>query len=148
MSIRVARTDDEILACFPVMKQLRPRYEAQDFMASVRRQEPEGYRLAMLSDDGEVVAVAGYRIAHNLAWGKFLYVDDLVTDASRRSAGHGRRLMNWLTEIAEREGCDELHLDSGVKRFGAHRLYLRYGMDITSHHFRLTLHGESRDQRP
>jgi GNAT superfamily N-acetyltransferase len=102
----------------------------------------------MLADDGKVVAVAGYRIAHNLAWGKFLYVDDLVSDASRRSAGHGRRLMDWLIETAEREGCDELHLDSGVQRFGAHRFYLRYGMDITSHHFRLTLHGKSRDQRP
>lgn len=33
----------------------------------------------------------------------------------------------------------ELHLDSGVQRYGAHRFYLRHGMDITSHHFRLVL---------
>jgi hypothetical protein len=32
-------------------------------------------------------------------------------------------------------GCGELHLDSGVQRFGAHRVYLKNGFDITSHHF-------------
>ena len=48
-------------------------------------------------------------------------------------------MMDWLVGRAKERGCDELHLDSGVQRYGAHRFYLRYGMDITSHHFRLAL---------
>jgi GNAT superfamily N-acetyltransferase len=139
VSIRVATTDDEILACHPVMVHLRPRYSAPEFLSCVRRQQGEGYELARLDDDDHVVAVAGYRIGHNLAWGKYLYVDDLVTDASRRSEGHGQRLLDWLVGRAREQGCDELHLDSGVQRFGAHRFYLRSGMDITSHHFALAL---------
>ena len=136
MGVKLATTDEEIRACHRVMRQLRPRHERELlFVDRVHLQQREGYRLAALSHEGQVRAVAGYRIGHNLAWGKYLYVDDLVTDEAARSAGHGRELMSWLTEQAKQAGCDELHLDSGVQRFGAHRFYLREGMDITSHHF-------------
>jgi GNAT superfamily N-acetyltransferase len=100
----------------------------------------------MLVDRERVVAVAGYRLGHNLAWGSYLYVDDLVTDAARRSEGHGEQMMDWLVATARAQGCDELHLDSAVQRFGAHRFYLRYGMDITSHHFQTAL-AEGDDRR-
>ena len=141
MTVRPAETDDEIAACFPVMAQLRPHLSAGEFVARVRRQMLSGYRLAFVDDAGRVAAVAGYRLSENLAWGRFLYVDDLVTDAAARSRGHGERLLAWLTAEAERHGCAELHLDSGVQRHAAHRFYLRERMDITSHHFSKRLKG-------
>jgi len=101
-------------------------------------QQEEGYVLAGLWDGDTVCAVAGYRFGNNLAWGKYLYLDDLVTDGTRRSRGHGKRLLDWLCAQAREEGCDELHLDSGVQRYAAHRFYLRDAkMSITSHHFQL-----------
>jgi GNAT superfamily N-acetyltransferase len=142
MSIRFARSTDELRSCFDVMKQLRPRLELETFPERILRQQESGYRLVMALDGERVVAVAGFRIGENLAWGRFLYVDDLVTDAASRSAGHGARLLAWLEQHAVDQGCDELHLDSGVQRFGAHRFYLRHGMDITSHHFRALLRRE------
>jgi len=36
---------------------------------------------------------------------------------------------------AHERGCGQVHLDSGVQRFAAHRFYLRNGFDIASHHF-------------
>ena len=89
----------------------------------------------------EVVAVAGYRVTELLAWGKTLYVDDLATGSTRRGSGYGSRLFDWLLDEARRQGCAELHLDSGVHRFDAHRFYLQKGMDITSHHFAIKLDG-------
>lgn len=141
MTIRVglAESDEQILACHPVMRQLRPHVAAEGFVSRVRLQQREGYRLAAVSEAGRVVAVAGFRLGHNLAWGRYLYVDDLVTDAAARSAGHGKRLLDWLVDAARVERCDQLHLDSGVQRFAAHRFYLRERMDITSHHFALRL---------
>jgi GNAT superfamily N-acetyltransferase len=98
-----------------------------------------GYRLAYVEDASRVAAVAGFRILECLAWGKFLYVDDLVTDEGSRSKGHGRELLRWLAAHAREKGCAELHLDSGVQRFGAHRFYLSRRMEIRSHHFVLPL---------
>jgi GNAT superfamily N-acetyltransferase len=98
-----------------------------------------GYRLVAVVASGRVEAVAGYRFGESLAWDSYLYVDDLVTDERARSKGHGKLLLDWLKREAAARGCRDLHLDSGVQRFEAHRFYLRERMDITSHHFRIGL---------
>jgi GNAT superfamily N-acetyltransferase len=141
---RLATTDAEIDATFEVMQQLRPHLQRTEFVARVRRQAERGYRLAFVEDSGRVVAVAGFRLVQMLAWGEALYVDDLVTDAACRSSGQGQRLFDWLVAFAREHGCDELHLDSGVQRFDAHRFYLRNRMKIASHHFSLRLREPSR----
>jgi GNAT superfamily N-acetyltransferase len=105
----------------------------------IRRQHDAGYRLAFVEVEGEVQAVAGYRISENLAWGRFLYVDDLVTRESERSRGHGRAIIEWLEDHARAHGCVELHLDSGLHRAAAHRFYLERGLDISSYHFGMAL---------
>lgn len=139
--IFIARTDAEILDCFPVMSQLRTHLKRDEFVARVRVQMNEGYTLAGLrnSPDGTPVAVAGFRIGTNLAWGLFMYVDDLVTSNEARSQGHGRAVLDWLIAKAREEGCEQFHLDSGTQRLDAHRFYQREGMSITSHHFTLDL---------
>ena len=71
-----------------------------------------------------VASVAGYRILRNLTYGKFLYVDDLVTRADHKRAGYAGQLLEWLCEHARDQGCSFFILDSGVQRFEAHRFYL------------------------
>ena len=137
--IRLAKTDDEVERCFPVVQQLRTHLRESDFLATIRRQEAGGFHLAFLEDGGQVQAVAGYRVMDNLFSGRVLYVDDLVTDEAARSRGHGRSLLEWLAGEARAAGCAALELDSGVQRFDAHRFYLTNRMVISSHHFRLVL---------
>jgi len=142
VAIHLARDDDAVAACLPVLAQLRPdlaREAPADALLRIRRLEAEGYRLAAAHEAGEVRAVAGFRIAENLAWGRFLYVDDLVTDGPQRGRGHGAALLTWLIERAREAGCDEVHLDSGVERMDAHRFYEGHGFAFASHHFRLRL---------
>jgi hypothetical protein len=144
MSVKIllATSDDEIKACYPVMAELRPHVRSDEFLERVKRQaEIAGYSLACVIDD-EVKAVAGFRISENLAWGKFLYVDDLVSKARERSKGYGGALFDWLVKHAKENDCDQFHLDSGVHRFDAHRFYLIKRMAIESHHFGLKLKGK------
>ena len=120
--------------------ELRPhRGPAAALVARADAQRPAGYRLVGSFDDGEAdaAAVAGFRVQENLAWGRHLYVDDLVTRAERRGRGHGAALMRWLAAEAGRAGCEQLHLDSGVgaDRQDAHRLYFNSGLRIDSYHF-------------
>ncbi|MEX2138186.1 MAG: GNAT family N-acetyltransferase [Pirellulales bacterium] len=135
MQITIAESDADIAACYIVMRELRPHIGAEQFLSRVRRQEAAGFRLAMMRDAGGPVAVAGFRILENLAWGRFLYVDDLVTLAACRSQGCGAKLLAWLRERAAQENCAQLHLDSGIQRKDAHRFYEREGMTMSSFHF-------------
>ncbi len=145
MNIHIATTDIEIAACYPVMRELRPHIAESEFLARVRRQENAGYRLALVQEPEAVVAVAGFRLIENLAWGHFLYVDDLVTLPACRSQRHGAKLLAWLTEYAAKAGCLQLHLDSGIQRKEAHRFYAREGMTMTGFHFMVdTAPGQAR----
>ena len=124
---------------FAAMRELRTHSASEDEF--VRRidevQRPEGYRLVGAFEDGEenAVAVAGFRLGNNLAWGHFLYVDDLITREAYRSRGHAGALMDWLVDEARRLGCDQLHLDSGTQRHDAHRFYLDHSLVIPGFHF-------------
>jgi GNAT superfamily N-acetyltransferase len=135
MNIRIAITDTEITACYPAMRELRSHIAEDQFLSRVRSQETGGYRLAFVQELDGVVAVAGFRVGENLAWGRFLYVDDLVTRPTLRSKGYGTTLLSWLKEYAVTAGCLQLHLDSGIQRVEAHRFYEREGMTMTSFHF-------------
>ena len=139
MAVIIAQTEGEIRACWPVMAQLRPHLNESDFVAAVQRQVGEGFQLAYIRSGEKVGAVAGFRLMHSLGWGRFCYVDDLVTDEQTRSSGLGKELFDWLCEFARAENCQRLDLDSAVHRFGAHRFYLRNRMNITCHHFTLEL---------
>jgi GNAT superfamily N-acetyltransferase len=140
MQVMIAETDPEISACFPVMSELRPHITESEFLAAVRRQQHDGYRVAFVrSPAGRIVAVAGYRVTECLAWGRYLYVDDLVTDPSHRSMGYGRELLSWLEARARAEGCAQLHLDSGTHRREAHRFYEREGLAMTCFHYAIAL---------
>ena len=117
------------------MKELRPHIPETAFVPMVRSQQNQGYALACLSKDEAPVAVAGFRLIQNLAWGRFMYIDDLVCLSGHRSLGYGARLLSWLKDYATRKGCEQIHLDSGMQRKDAHRFYTREGMEATGLHF-------------
>lgn len=138
MTIRELLRGETALA-YLAMRELRPHVgEEDEFSARVDDvQRPQGYRLVGSFESGvdHAAAVAGFRVGDNLAWGHFLYVDDLSTLPAARRRGHGAALLEWLRQEAERLGCDQVHLDSGTQRHDAHRVYLSTGYAITSFHF-------------
>jgi len=135
MTVSLATTNFEIMECFAAMFELRPHLKEAEFLPLVRELQQQGYQIAFIKESGKVVAVAGFHFGRNLAWHRFLYVDDLVTRASERSKGYGVELLNWLIALARESGCSQFHLDSGVQREESHRFYKREGMQITSYHF-------------
>lgn len=139
MLVNLAESDEQILECFSTMFQLRPHLKKENFVEQVRRQEKDGYQVAFIKVDNQVVAVAGFFISESLRYGKFLYVYDLVVDENFRSNGYGKHLFDWLVDYAKSKGCNVLRLDSGVQRFDAHRFYFRQKMKIASYHFNLSL---------
>ena len=138
--IKLADTRESIERCYDVMRELRPSLAGPaEFLALVLRQQSEGYMLAFLESEGQVVTVAGFRVQHQLASGLTMYVDDLVTAAAHRSKGNGKRMLDWLVARAREQGCETFSLDSGTHRKDAHAFYFREGMRISSFHFMLPI---------
>lgn len=81
--------------------------------------------------------MAGFRFLEFLAWGKVLYIDDLITNSDVRRNGHDGKLLKWIIEQVKQMNCNQVHLESGPQRYDAHRLYLNHGFKIIGHHFAL-----------
>jgi GNAT superfamily N-acetyltransferase len=137
MDIHLATEQTDLAAIADVMLELRTTYTKASLIERMREQMQQGYRIAWVEADGEVLCVAGFVLGLKLAWGKHVYVDDLVTAERHRSTGAGAAMIAWLKQYGRAQGCRELHLDSGVQRFAAHRFYLRERFHIESHHFSL-----------
>lgn len=135
MRVQLLDSEEELTPVAQVLLQLRPQYSLEGIKTQLRKQRQNGYQLAYVSEGEQVFCVAGFVVADKLAWGRHIYVDDLVTDENCRSTGAGHALINWLKDYAKEIGCGQIHLDSGVQRFAAHRFYLREGFIIASHHF-------------
>jgi GNAT superfamily N-acetyltransferase len=130
-------------AAFCVLREGRPvMASVESFTEWVNQhQRPGGYCVvaAFLPGEADAGAAAGFRVLHQLSKARFLYVDDLVTLPSHRSSGFAGMIFDWLVEEARRQGCEQLHLDSGHQRFDAHRFYLNRGMMMNAHHFSMNV---------
>jgi len=119
----------------PVLQELRPHLTAESFTAVYAEGHPKGLRFTAAYDGDRCTGVAGWRILGCTVAVRRMYVGDLVTTASSRSAGVGQALLAELEGRARAAGCAVLDLDSGVQRHDAHRFYLRERMAISAHHF-------------
>ncbi|NUM56913.1 MAG: GNAT family N-acetyltransferase [Candidatus Hydrogenedentes bacterium] len=122
-----------------ILRELRPHLTDDLLVEQIQRQMSNGYRVAVLEHNGEPKAVAGFRFGEFLAWGRIMYVDDLVVKETERGNGYGGQLLEWLMAHARENGCAQFHLDSGTHRLDAHRFYKAHGMELSSYHFGMKL---------
>jgi len=133
--IQAASDEAEVRKCWAVFRELRPHISGEEeFVARWRGQVEEGYRIVFIEEGDKVVAAAGYRFLHTMAWGHILYLDDLIALQAAHGTGLGTLLLQYLQKEARERGCDAVHLDTGYQRHLAHRAYLRNGFRMDCHH--------------
>ncbi|WP_240206771.1 GNAT family N-acetyltransferase [Vibrio sp. CyArs1] len=138
MEVYFLEQNSDYKVVLDVLRQLRTNYEIEELAAQIEKQQSKGYKVVYVKSGSSILAVAGFSVGEKLAWGKHIYIEDLVTNLEYRSSGVGKFLVDWLKSYAIENGCKQIHLDSGVQRFPAHRFYLREGFNIASHHFSIT----------
>ncbi len=138
--VKTAATPTAITNTIPVFKELRPHLtDADSFLEQVQAQTKEGYTIAYIEENGTPVAAMGYRIMSTLAWGRFVYVDDLSTLPAHRGKGLGTALLQHAKNVAKDNACEAVHLDTGYQRQAAHKLYLNQGFTFNCHHLMFTV---------
>ncbi|EGQ9441015.1 GNAT family N-acetyltransferase [Vibrio cholerae] len=139
MKVHLLKDSTDLRSVAEVLLTLRPDFDLESLSAQILKQQSNGYKVAYVKSGDAVLGVAGFCICEKLAWGKHIYIDDLVTNSEVRSKGVGKLLIDWFKSYAIEEGCGQIHLDSGVQRFLAHKFYLREGFIIGCHHFSLVV---------
>lgn len=138
MEIKIA-TEEEIKYCYKMMHQIREDLSEKDFIDTISLQIKNGYKVAYVLEDKNVICVSGFTIGYKLAWGKHLYIDDFVTNKSVKSSDAAMALLDFIKIYAKQQNCTSIHLDSSVQRHEAHKFYLNQDMKIDSHHFSIEI---------
>jgi len=139
MLIKTAQTNEDFLKCFDVMQALRPQLTPELFLDLLKKMKVENYSLIFIEENEKAISACGFRYLTSLFDGQYIYIDDLSTLPEARGKGHAGMLFDFIVEKAKAENLKAVHLDSGHQRFDAHRLYLKKGMKIASHHFKIEL---------
>ncbi len=108
----------EWAAVFPIVAQLRPHLDAEEFLERIRRQSHGGYELVGAYRNGRLIGVLGMRPVHTLVRGPHLHVDDIVIEESERRAGGGRALMAYAEADARARGMMAVFLDARPEAIG------------------------------
>ena len=138
MDVHLVKSETELPAIAEILLQLRPQYSQESLVEQIKKQQKSGYQLAYVKSNNNILCVAGFVVGEKIAWGKHIYIDDLVTNENHRSTGVGTFIINWFKNYCKELGCKQLHLDSGIQKFPAHRFYLANRFNIASHHFSIT----------
>jgi GNAT superfamily N-acetyltransferase len=140
--IQEVRYPEDLQKCLEVIYTLRPQLTGKNLWPLFRQMQKENYHIIFIEEQGVAIAFAGYRLMHLFHSGRTLYIDDLCTLPAARNKGHAGRLLDYLIRQATLTQSDRVSLDSGHFRHAAHRLYLKKGFNISSHHFELKLNHE------
>ena len=131
MEVKQVTSESELTRVAPALLELRTHFpDEAAIIEQIKQQQTDGYQIAHVESEGEVLCIAGFVIEQKLAWGKHIYVDDLITSSQKRSTGAGKAIMDWLKQFGWDNDCSQLHIDSGVQGFAAHKFYLREGFSI------------------
>jgi len=117
------KTELELKESFSVMKELRTHLNEKEYLNLLAQMIPEGYRLFALREAGKLVSLAGVAVFTNLYFGRHVWVYDLVTTERERSKGHGKKILDYLEDFANKQGCNGIALSSGLHRIEAHNFY-------------------------
>ena len=131
---------EKLAEVYHIFRELRPHLSDRDkFVKQIFDQQNEGYQVVGVQVKDEIVSCGGFRFITTLAWGKVLYIDDLITKNDMRGLGYGKMLLEYIIAVAKDQSCNAVHLDSGYGRHEAHKLYLKSGFEFSCHHLSLEI---------
>ena len=127
MEIRECKTEDEIKATYPVLKQM---YEIpqDDYMEHVAEMMETGYRLIGIFESGKCIGLSGFEIKRRLYCGKNLQIHNICVDKEFRGKRIGAEMIDWLKEEAYRNKCDTVLADTYIDNKDAQEFLKKQGL--------------------
>lgn len=97
------------------------------------------YQMLLAFNDGgdglDLVGVAGFWVSRMFYCGRYLQVSNLIVNEKYRSNGVGRKILQHLESIAQKQHCLKIVLDSYTENKRSHSLYFTEGFYIRGFHF-------------
>jgi ribosomal protein S18 acetylase RimI-like enzyme len=134
--IRDLATKNDILKSHHLVLQQYKNLDYSSFEIAIDEMiNRHNYKILAGFLDDKMVAIAGYWLARMLYCGRYLQVSNLIVDENFRSLGFGKKLLKELENIATKENCQKIVLDSYTENKQSHSLYYGENFYIRGLHF-------------
>lgn len=128
-------TAQEMQLLYPLVEQLNDDLEQEQFTIYLADMLENRYRCVGAWGEGKLLGAMGFWVSTRFWTGKFLEIDNVVTDEAARGRGIGAKLAKWVDEEAERLGCSRVIAAVYTRNNAAHRFYARERYDILGFYF-------------
>ncbi len=135
MQLKEIFTPEEMLEHLSLVQQLYPDLTKQKYATMLRDMIPNNYSQVVVFENEKAIALSGIWVNTKLWTGKYIELDNVVTDKNHRSKGAGKMINDFAAEKAKQLGCTCIVLDAFVDNRDAHRFYFRDGYVIRGFHF-------------
>ena len=126
----------EMESVFFLVKQSQTKLDINNYKEMLSEMiSNNNYKMAIISYDKKIIAVAGYFVMTMLYCGRYLQISNLVVDKDFRSLGVGEIILKYFEEKALKINCNKIVLDSYIENKKSHNLYYRLGFYVRGFHF-------------
>ena len=143
MQIKELHSQEEVLSSLPVIIQIYPEINQEEYVDIVLNMMQRGYKMAAVfegaKDDkkiGECIGVVGIRVSRRLQHNKVLEIEDFMICRKKRGIGVGKMLIRWVEWQALTFKCDKIIGDLDSKRLESHKILSRERFILEGFHFR------------
>lgn len=120
------------------------RLNREEFNECYRNQHNnENMHCIVAEENGRMIGCLNLRIEYQLHHaGKIAEIMEFCIVEGQRSAGVGKKILDYAVLLAKKAGCDKIELCTNQLRVDAHRFYQRQGMKNFHYKFSMNLNGE------
>ncbi|NHM00570.1 GNAT family N-acetyltransferase [Flavobacterium difficile] len=135
MEIHTLTQKTEMLAQFPIIKELYPDYTLEKYSTLLDEIVKGNYSQIIVTENNETIALTGVWIGTKLWCDKYVEIDNFIVAAAYRGKKIGNLLINEVNKIAKTVGATQICLDAYTNNFTAGKFYINQGFVPKGFHF-------------
>lgn len=95
----------------------------------------QNYRCLGIYDNDLLIGMCGLWFQTRHYAGKSIEVDHVFIQDSHRNKGIGKKLITYVQQLGEEQGCNAIELNTYVENFPSHKFYYNLGFVARGFHF-------------
>lgn len=133
--IKIIDNVDDMLPQYELINQLSTTVSASQYKTMLNEMVANNYKQAVAYMENVPVGVCGFWINTKIYSGKYVELDNVVTDEKYRGKLIGKLLCDFVLAIAKQNNCKTAMLDAYLENEKAHLFYEREGFEKKGYHF-------------
>ena len=130
---------DEITCIIPLIRHLNPSLPETLLVSRLEEMVGQGYQCAGLYSGRNLIGICGFWIITKFYVGKHIEPDNVFILPEYRRQGLGGKILSWLHEYGQTQGCEASELNCYLDNEAGNRFWEEQGFRKIGYHYQKLL---------